>query len=156
MLSHEVLDLLLGGAHLEGGGQLQRGFGLEAGVAQVESKVEDYKNQIKAATTNRDKKQTGALATGDAELVAKIAALTNRARGTTLPEEGYTVGYQVLPLGGDEARTRDESVRARMGMGLLTRADALRVYHPEWTDQQILTYLAQVDRERALLGSIAA
>ncbi|MBK9035012.1 MAG: hypothetical protein IPL61_27740 [Myxococcales bacterium] len=40
----------------------------DTGVAQVESKVEDYKNQIKASTTNRDKKQTAQLEAGNADI----------------------------------------------------------------------------------------
>ncbi len=40
----------------------------DTGVAQVEGKAEDYKNQIKAATTNRDKKMAAAMATGSADI----------------------------------------------------------------------------------------
>lgn len=67
----------------------------DAGVAQVESKVEDYKNQIKAATTNRDKKQTGALVTGDADIgegaagvVAELKAEVTEAKQQLADIEG--------------------------------------------------------------------
>lgn len=40
----------------------------DTGVTQVEGKAEDYKNQIKGAVTNRDKKMTEALATGSADI----------------------------------------------------------------------------------------
>lgn len=40
----------------------------DTGVSQVEGKAEDYKNQIKAATTNRDKKMAQAMATGSADI----------------------------------------------------------------------------------------
>jgi hypothetical protein len=87
----------------------------------------------------------------DEELVGKTAALLNRWGGLGLPEFGYSVHYQDLPLSPEELRSRREHALALLGAGLMSRVDAYLELHPGLTRQQAQLDLAEIDAQSARL-----
>lgn len=94
------------------------------------------------------------LRTGDLRVLEMSAALVNSAGGRpAIPETGYRISYSTLPLQPDELRARGEHAERMMRLGLMSRSDAVRLFHPEWTEGQIASYLAQAASDRALFAS---
>jgi len=85
----------------------------------------------------------------DEELVGKTAALMNRAIGLGLPEAGYSVQYQDLPLSPEELRSRRENVLELLTSGLISRVDAYVELHPGLTQAQAQLDLQAIDAERS-------
>jgi len=85
----------------------------------------------------------------DEELVGKTAALLNRSGGFNLPERGYTVHYQDLPLSPEEASSRRENAISLLNAGLMSRLDAYIELHPGLSRDQARLDLAAIDAERA-------
>lgn len=87
----------------------------------------------------------------DEELVGKTAALLNRALGLGLPEFGYSVHYQDLPLSPEELRSRREHALALLQAGLMSRVDAYLELHPGLTRAQAQLDLQEIDAQSARL-----
>lgn len=108
-------------------------------------------NDGKRASAQRLEPQ---LRRADLEAVELSAAIINGATGSKLPEGGYGISYKGIPLSPEELRVRAEYVDKMISLGLITRRDALLQFHPEFTDAQIVRYLALADAERSVLGSL--
>jgi len=83
--------------------------------------------------------------------VGKTAALLNRSQALGLPEFGYSVHYQDLPLSPEELRSRREHALALMSAGLMSRVDAYLELHPGLTRAQAQLDLAEIDAQSARL-----
>jgi len=99
--------------------------------------------------TNEGKRQAqrryAHLATTDAELIALAATLLNRHNGTSLPEDGYAVVYQEIPLSPQELDGRRKHVLELLETGLLDRVAAYRTLNPGLTETQAKADLAGID-----------
>lgn len=84
----------------------------------------------------------------DEELIGKTAAMLNRATGSNLPEAGYSVLYQDLPLSPDELASRRTNVLELLGARLISRKQAYIEIHPGMTDEQATADLATIDTEQ--------
>lgn len=83
----------------------------------------------------------------DEELVGKTAALMNRVSGLGLPEWGYSVLYQDLPLSPEELQSRRTNVLEQLEARLISRVDAYLELHPGMTRDQARADLAAIDAE---------
>lgn len=83
----------------------------------------------------------------DEELISKTAAMMNRVSGLGLPEWGYSVLYQDLPLSPDELQSRRTNVLELLSARLISRVDAYLDLHPGMTRDQAKADLAQIDAE---------
>ena len=72
----------------------------------------------------------------DAQLIQLAAILLNRHNGTDLPEDGYAVIYQEIPLSAQELDGRRKHVLELLEAGLLDRVAAYRTLNPGLTETQ--------------------
>ncbi len=91
----------------------------------------------------------------DQALVALSAILLNRATGSELPEDGYAVAYQQIPLSPEELRARRDHVLALLAAGLCSPIDAYLELHEGLTREQARQDLERVARERRELQALA-
>lgn len=96
------------------------------------------------------------LRAGDTAAMEMIAALANRADGTTIPETGYRPQYGVLPVSLEEERALMDYLTLATSGGLMTRRDALRRLRPDLTEADLTPYLSQALADRAALGALTA
>lgn len=89
----------------------------------------------------------------DEELVGKTAALLNRAVGLGIPEYGYSVIYQDLPLSPEELQARRANILELLSAKLISRLDAYLELHPGMTRDQARADLAHIDAEQAPASS---
>ena len=85
----------------------------------------------------------------DEELIQKTASLSNRFFGTSLPEEGYYVSYQALPLSPEETRALREDIVQKLSAGLISPLEAIRMLHPDLDEAAAREKLLKIRRERA-------
>ncbi len=83
----------------------------------------------------------------DEQLLARTAVLSNRAAGTSFPEDGYEIIYTEIPLSGSEKEARRKDVFERQDRGLISDAQA----KAELEDGMSVE---QAQRELALLRAI--
>ena len=134
---------------------------LYAGVSAADLIREsgDPRSGYALSVSNEGKRASAArlipqLRRSDLESVELSAAIVNGATGSEIPETGYSIGYQGVPLSAGELKARADYVREMLSLGLITRADAVLQFHPEFTQAQIVKYLATADAERSLRASI--
>jgi hypothetical protein len=77
----------------------------------------------------------------DEALLAMVAAISNRATGSTYPEDGYRLAYEAIPMSAEERQSAREDMLARIAAGLLDKVSAYVAEHPG---------VSRVDAERAL------
>jgi hypothetical protein len=82
---------------------------------------------------------------GDEELMGKTAAMLNRALGLDLPESGYRVIYQEIPLSPEERAARRLDVFDLMDKGLLSRVNGYIRLNEGLTRAQALTAINEID-----------
>ncbi len=85
----------------------------------------------------------------DEELVTKSAALANRYLGLNVPEKGYRVSYQSLPLTPQETEALRKDVVEKLAAGLISPVDAIQMLNPDMDDQQARDQLLKIRRDRA-------
>lgn len=85
----------------------------------------------------------------DEALIGLTAILMNRATGSALPEEGYAVVYQDLPLSPEEMQARRANVLELLNAGMISRVAGYRELHPGLTEAAARIELAKIDAERA-------
>ena len=88
----------------------------------------------------------------DEELLAKSAKMANRFLGFNLPELGYRVSYQSLPLSPAETAAMREDVVGKLAAGLISPVDAIRILNPDMDDTEARVELIKIRRERAEFG----
>lgn len=86
-------------------------------------------------------------ARGDREMLRKAAALLNRAGAASLPETGWDIEYQGVPLSLDERRLFAEDVQRQLDLGLISRVQAYAMLHGI-TEGRARERLAQIDDDR--------
>ena len=85
----------------------------------------------------------------DEDLLAKTAALSNRYLGTSLPESGYYISYQALPLSPDEMKALREDIVQKLAASLISPLEAIRMLHPDLDEEAARQKLLKIRRERA-------
>lgn len=95
------------------------------------------------------KRYAAQFAVGDEELVAKVAAMSNRVRGTNYAEGGYSVRYASIPLSPVELRERRADVLELQAEGLLSQVDGYIRLNPGTTKEEAEQALARIRSERA-------
>lgn len=83
----------------------------------------------------------------DRWMVALSAILLNRASGSSLPEDGYSVLYQQIPLSPDELAARRDHVLALVDAGLLSKVDGYMELNPGLTRKQAEKELERIEAE---------
>lgn len=103
----------------------------------------------KSGQREAQKKYAPVFRMGDEELLAKTAMLANRYLGTSLPESGYRVSYQSMPLTPEEMRAQREDIIAKLNAGLISPVEAVMIMHPDMDRNEAMQYLILVRKERA-------
>lgn len=85
----------------------------------------------------------------DELLLAKSAILSNRFLNTSLPETGYRISYQSLPLSPEEMKEQREDIIQKLSAGLISPITAMRMMHPDLDDEQAKQELLKIKSERA-------
>ena len=65
----------------------------------------------------------------DRHLLAMVAKMVNRQAGTTLPESGYDLTYQALPLSAEERKALREELDWLLDRGAITEDEAQERLH---------------------------
>lgn len=120
--------------------------------------LRDSSNPWSAAAlsiTRDDKRRAQAkygpfLARGDRELLAKIGAVTNAAvQRIVLPEDGWHIEYQSVPLGRDEADALRTHHGELIAAGRMSVIDAYVAEHPGTTRDEAEQALKRIREENA-------
>lgn len=90
---------------------------------------------------------------GDLELVRLSAILWNRETGDEVPEDGYGVTYQGIPLSNEEKRAQREHLQAMIGAGLMSPIEAYIELHPGTTPEQARSALMEIAQLRRALAA---
>jgi hypothetical protein len=101
------------------------------------------------ALTNEGKRQAQRryapqFAAADALLISLTAIMLNRVHGSSLPESGYAVVYQEIPLSAQELEGRRKHVVEMLEAGLMDRVAGYRTLHPGLTEAQAKADLAAI------------
>ena len=78
--------------------------------------------------------------------------MANRFLGQSLPESGYTIEYQAIPLSDTEQKAQREDLIEKLSKGLLTPIDAIKDLHVNMTDAEAVAYLRDIRAQRAEFG----
>ena len=79
------------------------------------------------------------------ELAAKIA---NSAFGLSMPESGYIVEYSSVPLSPEALKAQREDILSKINAGLMSKVDAIQVLYPDFTRQEAINYLLQIENDQ--------
>ena len=86
---------------------------------------------------------------GDLETIKLAAIISNTYLNTDLPESGYTIEYQAIPLSIDEQKAQREDLINKLQTGLITPVDAVKDLHVNMSDTEAVEYLREIRRQRA-------
>ena len=86
------------------------------------------------------------------QLLAVCAALLNANAGANLPESGYVVHYQGVPLSPDERAARLEAVTAKAELGMASPVDVVLAENPDLTRAEAAAMLETIREERRLFS----
>tara|TARA_R100001594_G_scaffold138820_1_gene182720 strand:- start:415 stop:666 length:252 start_codon:yes stop_codon:yes gene_type:complete len=75
--------------------------------------------------------------------------MLNRATGSTLPETGYTVRFQSVPLSPQERDSIRRDIMEKSAAGLMSVVDAYMALHPGIGRDRAITELQRIQRENA-------
>ena len=103
----------------------------------------------KATQRESQKKFSVVQRTYDELLLAKTAMLCNRFLGLSLPESGYRVQYQSIPLSPEERASQRTDIIEKLNNGLISPIQAIQTLHPDLDEAEAIQYLERVRRERA-------
>lgn len=85
----------------------------------------------------------------DGQLLELMAIMQNRAEGTSIPEDGYRVGYPSLPKSIEERKAESEEIDARIARGTASDVDAYILENPGTSRADALKNLMEIDTEKA-------
>ena len=88
----------------------------------------------------------------DVQLLAICAALLNANAGANLPEAGYVVHYQGVPLSPDERAARLAAVISKAELGMASPVDVVLAEHPDLTRAEAAAMLETIREERRLFS----
>ena len=127
-------------------GDPRSGYAVSVSQAAIRAAQRRYEPQFRA---------------GISETLNLTAILLNRAAdagavdlGSPLPESGYTIAFQGVPLSPEEQRARRENLVSLIGAGLLDPIDAYRELNPGTTETEARDALRRIRESRATLGPI--
>jgi len=80
----------------------------------------------------------------DQHLLARTAAIYNRATGSDLPESGYEVVYKQIPLTAQELSAQSDYVFNLLDRGFISQAQAKARLEPGMSTRQAATELARI------------
>jgi hypothetical protein len=103
----------------------------------------------KSGQRDAQKKYAPVFRMADEELLSKTAMLANRFMGTKLPEDGYRVSYQSMPLTPDEMRAQREDIISKLQAGLISPVTAVMMMYEDMDPREARDYLEQIRRDRA-------
>ena len=78
--------------------------------------------------------------------------LANQILGMDLPEKGYRIRYQAVPLSPTELKEQREDILAKMNAGLLGPIEAIMQLNPDFDENEAGEYLRKVRKERIEFG----
>lgn len=89
------------------------------------------------------------LRAGDTALFATGARLANAYLGTALPEspDAYSIQYRTMPETTEERKAKLEEAKALMDLGLMSKVEAYRLFHPGVDDEAARVALADIEAE---------
>jgi len=90
----------------------------------------------------------------DLSLIRIAAAMLNRANGSDLPEDGYRITYEGIPLSPEEMKAQREQLEKMLTLGLMDKAEAYQELHPGVSRGDAINRLAGIatfDTEMAAL-----
>jgi len=93
---------------------------------------------------------------GDVELLRISAILLNRATGSSLPETGYTIRYQSIPMSDAERDSARKDLLEKIEAGLMSKVDAYLELHPGITRKRALEELQRIKLEESATIPVAA
>ena len=82
------------------------------------------------------RKFSAVMRAADERVMSKTASLCNRFLGEQLPESGYRVSYQSLPLSPEEMRATREDVIQKLNAGLISPIDAIQMLNPDMDEEE--------------------
>ena len=85
---------------------------------------------------------------GDLKTLELSAAMCNRFLGTSFPETGYRIEYQTIPLSKEEMEAIRKDTIEKEQAGYITKIDAVKVFNPDFSDQEAAEYLREVRRQQ--------
>lgn len=89
---------------------------------------------------------------GDLQTIELAAVMANRFLGQSLPESGYTIEYQAIPLSPEEQKAQRQDLIEKLDSGLMTPIDAVKDLHVNMTNLEAAEYLRDIRRQRAEFG----
>ena len=101
------------------------------------------------AKERAQKKYSSVFRMADESLMQKSAMLANRFLGTSLPEDGYRVAYQALPLSPEEIKSQREDITQKLSAGLISPITAMQMMYPDLDEQGAVMMLEKIRKERA-------
>lgn len=81
---------------------------------------------------------------GDIRLLTICASLLNREHGSSLPETGYRIGYEGVPLSNEEKQAQQQHITAMLSLGLMDKIDAYQMLHAGISRPDALKALAGI------------
>ncbi|MAH44640.1 hypothetical protein CMI37_02375 [Candidatus Pacearchaeota archaeon] len=78
------------------------------------------------------------------------AILLNRATGSSLPEDDYTIRFQSIPLSEQERESLRKDVLEKIGAGLMSKVDAYMELHPGISRARALEELQRIQLEESV------
>ena len=79
------------------------------------------------------------------ELAAKIA---NSAFGLNMPESGFIVESSSIPLSPEALKAQREDILSKISAGLMSKVDGIMVLYPDFTRQEAISYLQQIENDQ--------
>lgn len=79
------------------------------------------------------------------EISAKLA---NRFLNMNLPESGYRIKYQSIPLTPEERKAQREDLAQKIQLGLIGPIEAIKELHPDFDDDEAIAYLRKIRKEK--------
>ena len=87
---------------------------------------------------------------GDAELLSTSAKMLNRMAGLSVPESGYTIRYQAIPLSDQERDGLRKDLIEKIQAGIMSKADAYMEIHPGISRARAIESLQRILTEEAI------
>jgi hypothetical protein len=107
-------------------------------------------NEGKRKAQNRYKAQQ---MRGDIELIGLVAMMSNRERGTSYPEKGYSIAYTAIEASPREAENQRKQIEFELRLGMIGPVDAYRKLNEGTTVSQALRALDNAKQQASLIGS---
>ena len=87
----------------------------------------------------------------DSELLSTSAKMLNRMAGLSVPESGYTIRYQAIPLSDQERDGLRKDLIEKIQAGIMSKADAYMEIHPGISRTRAIESLQRILTEEAIV-----